>query len=187
VRKLRWSLAIVAVAVQIAAAAVWLWTRNRRMGTKLMNETVNRFLLRRGLAGGRASEIATLEHLGRKSGMRRLTLIHPEPTGDGIRIMAPVGEKSEWARNVLASGHCRVQWHERVYEFDEPRMVVPATLSDLSPLVRRVTDALGFRYVLLHKFSDAPGRLEPFGAAAPTPVLEGMEVAGEEGFEPSIP
>lgn len=35
-RKLRWSLAIVAVTVEIAAFGAWLWTRNRRMGTKLM-------------------------------------------------------------------------------------------------------------------------------------------------------
>jgi deazaflavin-dependent oxidoreductase (nitroreductase family) len=179
-RKVRWSLAIVAVAAQICAAAVWLWTRNRRMGTKLMNETVNRFLLSRGLAGGRASEIATLEHFGRKSGTRRLTLIHPEPTDDGIRIMAPVGEQSEWARNVLAAGRCRIQWHGRVYELDEPRMVAPATLTDLSPLVRRVTDALGFRYVLLHRFADAPGDLEPREAPAPEaptpePVMEKVQ------------
>lgn len=177
-RKLRWSLAIVAVVVEIAALAVWLWTRNRRIGTKLMNETVNRFLVRRGLAGGRTSEIATLEHFGRKSGTRRLTLIHPEPTADGIRIMAPVGEQSEWARNVLAAGHCRIQWHGRIEEFDEPRMVAPAMLTDLPPLVRRVTDALGFRYVLLHRFAQSDGVLAE---------VAGEEVAGEEGFEPSIP
>ena len=176
-RKLRWFLVIVAVTVEVAAFAAWLWTRsNRRMGTKFMNETVNWFLLRRGLAGGQKSEIATLEHFGRKSGKRRLTLIHPELTEDGIRIMAPVGEKSEWARNVLAAGHCRIQWHGRIEEFDEPRMVTPADVTDLPTMIRRVTDALSFRYVLLHRFAESLGALE-----------ELEEVAGEEGFEPSIP
>ena len=72
-------------------------------------------LLQRGLAGGAKSEIGTLEHFGRMSGVRRLTPVHPEPTPAGFRVMVPLGSHSQWARNVLAAGHCRLQLHDVVY------------------------------------------------------------------------
>ena len=66
-------------------------------------------------------------------------------------------------------------------------MVAPSTLTELPLVVRYVTNALGFRYVLLHRFVDAPGRLK---SSQPLRAEQGQDlvgVAGEEGFEPSTP
>jgi hypothetical protein len=146
--------------VALAVGAAVLWRRFPRTGTRIMNTAVNPGMIRRGLAGGRSSEIGKLEHIGRRSGIRRVTLVHPEPTADGFRIMVPLGRDSQWARNVLAAGHCRIQVHDLVYELDEPAMVPPAMLAGLPPIVQRVEGALGFQYLLLRRFSVASGALD---------------------------
>ena len=115
----------------LAGATVIIWRRNPRVGTTFVNSVVNPRLLRRGLAGGGASEIGTLEHVGRRSGVRRLTPVHPEPTPEGFRVVVPLGPDSQWARNVLAAGHCRLQLHDRVYDLDEPTMIPASEAEDL--------------------------------------------------------
>lgn len=172
----------------VVGGTVIYWRRNPRLGTRFMNVVVNPALLRRGLAGGKQSELGTIEHLGRKSGVRRLTLVHPEPTADGFRIMIPLGPHSEWARNVLAAGHCRLQLHEQIYELDEPVILQPSDVGDLPRVVRGIMRALGFQYLGLRTFSVNPGELEPVEAAQPPipapapapepPVTEPVSAAG---------
>ena len=170
--------AVVASAV-LAAFAIRAWRRNPRMGTTFVNTVVNPVLLRRGLAGGRHSEIGTLEHVGRRSGIRRLTLVHPEPTANGFRVLVPLGPESQWARNVLAAGHCQLHLHDEVFDLDEPVMMPGAEAEDLPWVVRRVMAALGFQYIQLRTFavngaSPRPGRaLGPIDASEPAiPVVE---------------
>ena len=122
-RKIVTFFAFPAVTGAALVAAVGLWRRNPRIGTAFVNSVVNPALLRRGLAGYGRSEIGTLEHVGRKSGVRRLTPVHPEPTPAGFRIIVPLGMRSEWARNVIAAGHCRLLLHDQVFDLDEPAMV----------------------------------------------------------------
>ena len=67
---------MIAVATALGATvggAVIVWRRNPRVGSALVNSVVDPRLLQRGLAGGAKSEIGTLEHFGRMSGVRRLT------------------------------------------------------------------------------------------------------------------
>jgi hypothetical protein len=108
--------------------------------------------------------------VGRASGIRRLTPIHPVATADGFRIMVPLGTQSEWARNVIGAGHCRMQLHDRVYELDEPVLLAPDELPDIPAPVAAVLDRLGFEYLLLRTFADRPGHLEATGAIAGEPV-----------------
>ena len=169
--------------VAFVGGAVILWRRNPRIGTTFVNTVVNPLLLRRGLSGGRVSEIGTLEHVGRKSGIRRLTLVHPEQMAGGFRVMVPLGPHSEWAHNVLAAGGCRLQLHERVYELDEPRIVGPAALDDLPRIVRAVMAALGFEYLELRIFRERPGNLLP----AETPLATNAPAATEALAEPVAP
>ena len=122
-RKIVTFFAFPAVTGAALVAAVGLWRRNPRIGTAFVNSVVNPALLRRGLAGYGRSEIGTLEHVGRMSGVRRLTPVHPEPTPAGFRIIVPLGMRSEWARNVIAAGHCRLLLHDQVFDLDEPAMV----------------------------------------------------------------
>jgi len=141
-------------------AAVGLWRRNPRIGTAFVNSVVNPALLRRGLAGYGRSEIGTLEHVGRKSGARRLTPVHPEPTPDGFRIIVPLGMRSEWARNVIAAGHCRLLLHDQVFDLDEPAMIDAAEAQDLPWPLRHVLGTLGFQYLHLRTFASQPGCIE---------------------------
>jgi hypothetical protein len=162
-----------AVLGTIMAGALIVWRRNPRIGTAFVNSVVDPVLVRRGLAGGGRSEIGTLEHIGRRSGIRRLTPVHPEPTPDGFRIIVPLGSHSEWARNVLVAGHCRLQLHDIVYDLDEPLMLPASDVDDLPRAVRGIMAALGFHYLQLRTFDVHPGTLE---AAQPVPSHPSIEV-----------
>jgi hypothetical protein len=87
------------------------------------------------------------------------------PIPDGFRIIVPVGEQSQWARNVLAAGHCRLLVGDRVFELDEPVLETPAEVPDLPRPVRALFGWLGFRYLRLRTF----GETQPEAA---TPSLE---------------
>jgi len=167
--------------VATATAAALVWRRNRRLGTRFVNAVVNPALMRRGLAGKGGSEIGTLEHVGRRSGIRRLTPVHPEFTTDGFRIIAPLGPESAWARNVLAAGHCRLQLHDTVYDLDEPRLVASDELDGIPRILRALEGALGFRYLVLHQFAASSGVLEPDAAG----VSEG--ITAETGSTADLP
>ena len=159
-RKIVKLMAVPAVTGGAVVAGASLWRRNPRIGTAFVNSVVNPALLRRGLAGYGRSEIGTLEHVGRKSGVRRLTPVHPEPTPTGFRIIVPLGMRSEWARNVVAAGHCRLLLHDKVLDLDEPAMVDAGEAQDLPWPLGRVLAALGFQYLNLRTFASHPGSLE---------------------------
>jgi hypothetical protein len=154
----------------VAGGTVIYWRRHPRVGTGFVNAIVNPRLLRRGLTGGAKSEIGTIEHVGWKSGTRRLTPVHPEPMPGGFRIVVPLGPNSLWARNVIAAGHCRLQLHETVYDLDEPAMVHASDVDGLPSPVRMMMGALGFEYLKLRAFNTRPGALEPVQTAAQAPA-----------------
>ena len=156
---MRKTIAIIAVAAEALGAAVFLWRRDPRIGSAFVNSVVNPWLLRRGLAGGKHSEIGPLEHIGRTSGIRRLTPVHPEPTPEGFRVMVPLGAQSEWARNVIAAGSCRLQLHGRIYELADPRLIPASDVTDLPRIVRAVMATLRFQYLSLRTVGVEPGTL----------------------------
>ena len=172
---------LVATLGALAASAIVAWRRNPRLGSGFVNERVNPLLLRRGLSGGQRAEIGTLEHFGRRTGTRRLTPVHPEPTDDGFRIMVPLGPQSEWARNVLAAGHCRLQLHATVFELDEPSLLQPREMVDLPLVTRAMCGALGFAYLSLHRFAEHPGSLDDAEMAA---AGIASEAAGQAAVTP---
>jgi deazaflavin-dependent oxidoreductase (nitroreductase family) len=165
------------VACILGASAAAIRRRNPRIGTRFMNGVVDRAIVRGKFAGGRSSEIGMLEHVGRRSGVRRQTPVHPVPTADGFRIIVPLGRESRWAMNVLSAGHCRLRLHDRAYELDEPAMVPPSMVAGLGPVARRVEGALGFQYLLLRRFEASAD--ERAGAGSPAPVV--LERAVELG------
>lgn len=177
-------IAAVAALGGVVGGAVVAWRRNPRIGTAFVNSVVNPRLVRRGLAGGGASEIGTLEHVGRTSGIRRLTPVHPEPTPGGFRVVVPLGAQSQWARNVLAAGHCRLQLHDLVYQLDEPKMIPAGQASDLPRAVRAVMAALGFEYIALRTFGVSPGTLEEGQAGAIIRDAADVETAPDRAAEP---
>ena len=74
--------------------------------------------------------------------------------------MVPLGTHSEWARNVQAAGHCRLQLHDVVYDLDEPMMVPASEVDELPFAVRAVAAALGFRYLKLRTSQVSAGSLD---------------------------
>lgn len=145
---------LAATALGLYAAARW-WREHRRSGTDYVNHSINPWLERHGLISGSHGELGLIEHVGRKSGVVRLTPIHPMPIVDGFRIIVPVGERSEWARNVLAAGHCRLRIGDRRFELDEPVLETPSEVPDLPRPVRALFGWLGFRYLRLRTLAEA--------------------------------
>lgn len=145
--------------VGAAAAAVAWWRRHPRFGAEYMNRVVDPWLVRRGMVEKSKGEIGLLEHVGRKSGIVRVSPVHPVPTESGYRIVVPLGIESHWAHNVLAAGRCRIQMGEVVHELDEPVLVAPSAMKELPPLTRNVMDWLGFRYLVLHRVAEHAGTL----------------------------
>lgn len=175
-------LMILAAALAATGAGLFVaWRRNPRLGTRTVNEVVNPLLVQRGIAGAGRSEIGTLEHVGRTSGTRHLTPVHPVPIEGGFRIVVPLGEQSQWVRNVVAAGHCRLHLHDTVYELDEPVRLAPSETPGIVPPVAWLMDRLGMEYLLLHTFAEHPGgfdaNAEPTSAEA-APAAESPVAAG---------
>lgn len=139
---------LAAAAVGLYGAARW-WRQNRRTGAKLVNRIIDPWLVRRGLISGSRGELGLIEHVGRKSGIVRRTPIHPMATAGGFRIIVPIGDRSEWARNVMAAGHCRLVLGDRLLELHEPVLETPAEVPGLPRSVRVLFEWLGFRYLRL--------------------------------------
>ncbi|HYO41827.1 MAG TPA: hypothetical protein VES19_01400 [Candidatus Limnocylindrales bacterium] len=143
---------VVGLAGVVALVAVWM--RYTRVGAGFANDVVNPYLVRRGLSGSGASELATLEHVGRRSGIRRLTPLHAIPTADGFRFAVPLGDRSEWARNVLAAGRCRMRYQDTYVELDNPRLLAPTEDPAMGLVLGPVTAALGWKYLVLNRVHD---------------------------------
>ena len=166
-------------AVGLVGGLVAWWRRHPRTGAAWVNRVVDPWLVRQGVVGSSNGEIGLLEHIGRKSGLVRVTPVHPVRTPAGFRIVVPLGVESQWALNVLAAGHCRLQVGDVVHELDEPLLVAPSDVEGLPELATQAMDWLGFRYLVLRQFADYPGSLEtparaeaeatPVSAAESTP------------------
>ncbi len=163
-------LALVAIVVTGTGAFVRWWRGHRRFGAETVNRVVNPWLVRQDVSDMSRGEIGLLEHVGRKTGTVRVTPVHPVRTSDGFRIIVPLGDESQWARNVLAAGHCRMQVGDVVHELDEPSLVDPTGVEGVPALGGRAMAWLGFRYLRLHSFAEHPGTL-----ATVTPQPESTE------------
>lgn len=142
-----------------AIGAVAWWRRHPRTGAKYVNRVIDPWLMRSGIVQKSEGELALVEHVGRVSGIVRTTPVHPVATADGFRIIVPLGAASQWARNVLAAGHCRLQVGGAVHHLDEPMLVRPIAVAGIPPIAGHVMDWLGFRYLQLHRFAEHEGTL----------------------------
>ena len=71
---------------------------------------------------GRAA-LADLEHLGRCSGVVRHTPVRAFRRGDLVVVGANFGRESDWVKNVLAAGGCRMRLGEQQLQLGDPRLV----------------------------------------------------------------
>jgi deazaflavin-dependent oxidoreductase (nitroreductase family) len=151
--------AILVGAAGLGGLVLW-WRRHPRTGAGWVNRVVDPWLVRQGVFQDSNGELGLIEHVGRKSGIVRATPIHPVRTAEGFRIIAPLGLESHWVRNVLAAGHCRLEVDGVVHELDQPQLVVPSGIDGLPRLASWTMDGLGFRYLVLRRFSEHPGTLD---------------------------
>jgi deazaflavin-dependent oxidoreductase (nitroreductase family) len=158
-----------ALAGLVVGATAW-WRRHPRFGAAWVNRVADPWLVRQGIVVKSEGEIGLIEHVGRKSGIVRVSPVHPVRTEVGFRIIVPLGLESQWARNVLTAGRCRLQIGEVVYDLDEPRLISPLHVDEIPPVASRVMAWLGFRYLQLHRFAEAPGTMT--GATEPTAEIE---------------
>jgi hypothetical protein len=154
-----------ASALGLYGLASW-WRAHRRAGTAFVNRFVNPRLARSGILGASRGELGLIEHVGRTSGMVRRTPIHPMPIAGGFRIIVPLGERSEWVRNVTAAGRCRLVLADRVIDLHEPVVEAPAEVPGLPWVVRALFGWLGFRYLRVRTLAREPDQPAP-----PTPAL----------------
>ena len=157
--------------IWLVAAAVNWWRAHPRTGARWVNRVVDPWLVRNGAIDASKGELALLEHVGRQTGLHRVTPVHPVPTADGYRIVVPLGMASEWAQNVLAAGTCRLQVGEEIHVLAEPSLVLASTVEGVAKPLAAVMDWLGFRYLVLKSLSVSPGRLEV--------AIEGERPVGE--------
>jgi hypothetical protein len=130
------------------------------MSQDLRNFVTHRFdplVMRLGLVGGRVSPWAVMEHVGRTSGAVHRTPVTPRVHEDRMFIPLPYGTDVQWLRNVQATGHCRVQFHETIYELDEPAIITPDELTGLPEIAHEALDMSGRHYLRLHVLDRAPG------------------------------
>ena len=90
-----------------------------RLLTGLHKDVINKVALR--IAG--RSAIADLEHVGRTSGRVYHTPVRAFRAGGAVVVGINFGTKSDWLRNVLAAGHCRMVLRGQAMELDQPRVV----------------------------------------------------------------
>jgi deazaflavin-dependent oxidoreductase (nitroreductase family) len=168
--------AILGGAAGLGGLVLW-WRRHPRTGAAWVNRVVDPWLVRQGVLQETNGELGLIEHVGRKSGIVRATPIHPVRTAEGFRIVAPLGLESQWARNVLAAGHCRLEVDGVVHELDQPRLVLPSEVEGLPRLATKVMNWLGFRFLVLRRFSEHPGTLDSTPAEAEVPLPEAVLTA----------
>jgi deazaflavin-dependent oxidoreductase (nitroreductase family) len=80
---------------------------------------------RRRHAGRRHSVTALLTHTGRRSGKTYQTPLGAQPYGDGFVVSLPYGSRTDWCRNVMAAGTCKLAFRGQIYRLERPE-IIPA-------------------------------------------------------------
>jgi deazaflavin-dependent oxidoreductase (nitroreductase family) len=101
----------------------------------------------RPLAGTRWFPLwAVLVHVGRRSGTAYRTPVVTFRTGDGFIIPLPFGDRTQWAKNLSASGTGSLRWKGRDWRFRGPEIVETAMARPaLGPVFGRLVDFVGIR------------------------------------------
>lgn len=92
-------------------------------------------------AGTAGASTSVVRHRGRKSGRAYETPVDAVPVEGGFLIALPYGSRSNWLRNVLASGSATILRDGRSHEVDRPELLPMAEVAaHFSP-----SDQRGFR------------------------------------------
>jgi deazaflavin-dependent oxidoreductase (nitroreductase family) len=101
-------------------------------------------------AGTTGAYAAIIRHQGRTSGRLYETPVGAEPTGDGFVIALVYGPKTNWVRNVLASGRATIVREGETCEVVRPEIVsIPSVADSFRPGDVRGFRVLGVKQALL--------------------------------------
>jgi hypothetical protein len=64
-----------------------------------------------------------LVHRGRTSGREYRIAVVVRPFEDGFVIPMPFGERTQWAKNVVAAGGAHIVWNGRSYDVTSPELI----------------------------------------------------------------
>jgi deazaflavin-dependent oxidoreductase (nitroreductase family) len=111
----------------------------------------NPLVVRFGLAGGRRSPWAILEHVGRRSGAVHRTpiFLFSHAGDDHAWIWLTYGTDTHLVRNIRAAGGCRVRLHGEIIELAEPAIVPARDVPAFPRPVRMLLDRAGRNFLRL--------------------------------------
>lgn len=110
----------------------WLARANRR--------ALNRVMLP---LARHAPGFGVVLHHGRRSGRMYHTPVNVFRHGERLTIALTYGRESEWVRNVLASGGCRLESRGRTLALTQPRLIHDESRRAVPALVRAPLRLLG--------------------------------------------
>jgi deazaflavin-dependent oxidoreductase (nitroreductase family) len=104
-------------------------------------------------AGKASSNTSIVTHVGRCSGRTRDTPVVAVHNEDHFFIALPYGDRTDWMKNVVASGRATVVSHGRSYEVDQPRLVPMTEASNyFGPKERKLQRRFGVtRCLMVHQ------------------------------------
>jgi deazaflavin-dependent oxidoreductase (nitroreductase family) len=152
----RFATVVVVVVLGLAAlAAAWLvGMRNKGSVVVSAQRRFNRAVLNpRALrtAGTPGSEVAVIRHTGRTTGRHHETPVGAEPTDDGFVVALVYGPRSDWLKNVLASGSATVVHQGASFPVERPEVVPFDSVAHHFPDARAIRTFGVTEAVLLHK------------------------------------
>ena len=90
-----------------------------------------------------------LHHTGRKSGKAYATPLAILATPDGLVLPLPFGERTDWCRNVRASGGGILHWRGADHRVVQPEIIDAAMATPaLNAVLRRFVQVLGIKNFL---------------------------------------
>jgi deazaflavin-dependent oxidoreductase (nitroreductase family) len=110
-----------------------------------MTRRLNPLIVKRAGRPG-FSMAAQVRHVGRRSGKEYVTPVTVRWDGDTAIIGLTFGSQSDWARNVLAAGHCTLVSDGAEYDATSPKLV---DIADAGPFVRSTYS--GFERFMLRR------------------------------------
>ncbi|MHB8959084.1 MAG: PNPOx family protein [Candidatus Limnocylindrales bacterium] len=84
-------------------------------------------------AGSRGATTSVVRHVGRTSGRAYATPVDAVATDDGFLIALPYESRSNWVRNVLASGTATIVDDGCAHRVDRPELIPLQTVATLFP------------------------------------------------------
>jgi deazaflavin-dependent oxidoreductase (nitroreductase family) len=108
-----------------------------------------------GHAAKRLPGFVIVIHVGRRSGREYRTPVNLFRSGDSYVIALTYGSDTQWVRNVLAAGGCRVLIRGREIALTDPRIVRDPRRGPVPAPVRPLLAAIGVDEFMLLRHDDS--------------------------------